>query len=61
MSDDAPAETTKKRGHPPGLYVLFSAEMWERFCYYTMRGLLTLYLVKALGQVELLLNGFLRL
>ncbi|MCA9708465.1 MAG: oligopeptide:H+ symporter [Myxococcales bacterium] len=24
--------------------------MWERFCYYTMRGLLTLYLIKALAM-----------
>jgi POT family proton-dependent oligopeptide transporter len=37
-------------GHPPGLPTLFSAEMWERFCYYTMRGLLTLYLIKALAK-----------
>ncbi len=35
-------------GHPAGLRVLFMAEMWERFCYYTMRGLLVLYLTKAL-------------
>ncbi len=41
--------STPEKGHPPGLYVLFSAEMWERFCYYTMRGLLTLYLVKSLA------------
>lgn len=33
-------------GHPKGLYVLFFAEMWERFSYYGMRALLTLYLVK---------------
>ncbi len=46
-ADDATPETTKS-GHPKGLRVLFSAEMWERFCYYTMRGLLTLYLTKAL-------------
>lgn len=39
-------------GHPPGLPTLFSAEMWERFCYYTMRGLLTLYLIKALAKGE---------
>jgi len=43
-------ESPPPKGHPPGLYVLFSAEMWERFCYYTMRGLLTLYLIKALGM-----------
>jgi len=51
--DAAPTSTTPEKaekGHPPGLYVLFSAEMWERFCYYTMRGLLTLYLIKALGM-----------
>ena len=33
-------------GHPKGLYILFFAEMWERFSYYGMRALLTLYLVK---------------
>ncbi len=32
------------RGHPRGLYVLFFAEMWERFSYYGMRGLLIYYL-----------------
>src|SRR5690606_23055838 len=44
------ASAAPRRGHPSGLYVLFSAEMWERFCFYTMRGLLTLYLVKALAM-----------
>ena len=33
-------------GHPRGLYVLFFAEMWERFSYYGMRALLVLYLTK---------------
>ena len=33
-------------GHPRGLYVLFFAEMWERFSYYGMRALLILYLTK---------------
>ncbi|MEE4452293.1 peptide MFS transporter [Novosphingobium resinovorum] len=33
-------------GHPRGLFVLFYAEMWERFSYYGMRALLILYLVK---------------
>lgn len=33
-------------GHPKGLYMLFFAEMWERFSYYGMRALLILYLVK---------------
>ncbi|WP_370178384.1 peptide MFS transporter [Alteriqipengyuania sp.] len=33
-------------GHPKGLYILFFAEMWERFSYYGMRALLILYLTK---------------
>ena len=32
------------RKHPRGLKVLFFAEMWERFSYYGMRGLLIFYL-----------------
>jgi len=32
-------------GHPVGLYILFFTEMWERFSYYGMRAILTLYLV----------------
>jgi POT family proton-dependent oligopeptide transporter len=31
--------------HPRGLYTLFFTEMWERFSYYGMRGLLVLFLV----------------
>ena len=40
--------------HPPALWTLFMAEMWERFCYYGMRTLLTLFLVKSLlkGDAE---------
>jgi len=34
------------RGHPKGLFVLFFAEMWERFSYYGMRGLLIFYLTE---------------
>ena len=30
--------------HPPGLYVLFATEMWERFSFYTMLALFTLFL-----------------
>ncbi len=32
-------------GHPSGLYVLFFTELWERFSYYGMRALFTLFLV----------------
>ena len=38
-------------GHPLGLYVLFFTEMWERFSYYGMRGLLKLYMVNYLFVV----------
>ena len=33
-------------GHPRGLFVLFFAEMWERFSYYGMRALLIFYLIQ---------------
>ena len=42
--------TLPEKGHPVGLYWLFAAEMWERFCYYGMRALLLLYLVKSLAM-----------
>ena len=32
-------------GHPRGLFLLFLVEMWERFSYYGMRGLLKAYMV----------------
>lgn len=33
-------------GHPPGLFVLFFTEMWERFSFYGMKALLIFYLTK---------------
>ncbi len=33
-------------GHPKGLFVLFFTEMWERFSFYGMKGLLIYYLVR---------------
>lgn len=36
-------------GHPAGLAPLFFAELWERFSYYGMRALLTLYMVAPLA------------
>jgi proton-dependent oligopeptide transporter, POT family len=45
--EDAPVSSTADR-HPTGLYVLFTAEMWERLSYYGMRALLVLYLTKAI-------------
>lgn len=35
-------------GHPKGLIYLFFAELWERFSFYGMRALLTLYMVNEL-------------
>ena len=39
---------TNRKTHPGALFVLFAAEMWERFSYYGMRALLTLYMAKVL-------------
>ena len=39
-------DTAQQKGHPKGLYLLFFTEMWERFSYYGMRGILILYLTK---------------
>jgi POT family proton-dependent oligopeptide transporter len=43
----APAALEK---HPPGLFVLFATEMWERFSFYTMLAMFTLYLRDTTGQ-----------
>lgn len=46
-SDIVSAEAGKTwLGHPRGLYLLFFAEMWERFSYYGMRAILIFYLTK---------------
>ena len=34
--------------HPTGLYMLSTVEMWERFSYYGMRAILTLFMITAL-------------
>jgi POT family proton-dependent oligopeptide transporter len=44
----AAAASRELFGHPRGLAFLFATEMWERFSYYGMRALLTLYMVKYL-------------
>lgn len=36
---------SQKGKHPRSLYVLFMTEMWERFAYYLMVGILLLYLI----------------
>lgn len=46
-----------KMHHPRGLYTLFFTEMWERFSYYGMRGILTLAMVDAIATGGLALNS----
>ncbi|MEO5987575.1 MAG: peptide MFS transporter [Candidatus Eisenbacteria bacterium] len=36
--------------HPKGLYVLFATELWERFSFYTMLAMFTLYLRDNTGE-----------
>lgn len=49
-------------GHPKGLYMLFFAEMWERFSFYGMRGILVFYLVQhwmfSQGEGSLILGAY---
>uniref|UniRef100_UPI004049D411 peptide MFS transporter n=1 Tax=Flavobacterium sp. TaxID=239 RepID=UPI004049D411 len=56
---------TAKQGHPKGLWVLFGTEMWERFNFYGMRAILTLFMVNALlmkeADASLIYGGFLGL
>lgn len=42
------SDQMQQSGHPKGLYVLFVTEMWERFSYYGMRALFSLFMLKAL-------------
>lgn len=55
----------QKNGHPKGLWVLFGTEMWERFNFYGMRAILTLFMVNSLMMKEadssLIYGGFLGL
>ena len=48
QSDTAPPFAEKTwMGHPRGLSTLFFTEMWERFSFYGMRGLLILFMTNA--------------
>ena len=40
------SEEQQMFGHPKGLFYLFFAELWERFSFYGMRALLTLYMIE---------------
>jgi len=58
-------ETPPRQGHPKGLGVLFTTEMWERFNFYGMRAILSLFLINALAfkdsDSSLIYGGFLGL
>ncbi len=58
-------EQAVKQQHPKGLWVLFGTEMWERFNFYGMRTILTLFIVNALmmskEQSSIIYGGFLGL
>ncbi len=49
--------SNNKTAHPKGLYLLFFTEMWERFSYYGMRGILILYLTKSLLEGGLAIDA----
>ena len=42
------AVAPRRSSHPPGLYVLFFTEMWERYSFYSMMAILALYMNEAL-------------
>ena len=58
-------QVIEKQSHPKGLWVLFGTEMWERFNFYGMRTILTLFIINALmmseEQSSLIYGGFLGL
>ena len=58
-------QTSVSGGHPKGLWVLFGTEMWERFNFYGMRALLSLFLAEALlmgkQEASIIYGGFLGL
>jgi POT family proton-dependent oligopeptide transporter len=49
MTEQTPPQARRWFGHPRGLSTLFFTEMWERFSYYGMRGILLLFLVNAVA------------
>src|SRR5260221_9967625 len=42
------AIAARRASHPPGLYVLFFTELWERYSFYSMMAILSLYMNEAL-------------
>lgn len=46
MKDTTTVKGKTFLGHPTGLFILFSTEMWERFSFYGMKALLLFYLTR---------------
>ncbi len=45
-----------KGRYPKQLWYLFFSEMWERFCFYGMRGMLVIFMVTQLGMNDVVAN-----
>lgn len=58
-------QVIEQKAHPKGLWVLFGTEMWERFNFYGMRAILTLFLINSLlmkeADASIIYGGFLGL
>lgn len=52
MANTAVINRKEMFGHPVGLFVLFFTEMWERFSYYGMRGILVLYIATSATAID---------
>lgn len=52
MASTTTAINKEFMGHPVGLFVLFFTEMWERFSYYGMRGILVLYMATSATAID---------
>ena len=49
---DSPAMSAAATRHPRGLYVLFATELWERYGFYSLFAILTLYMTEKLQFSE---------
>lgn len=52
MATSASIKQKELFGHPIGLFILFFTEMWERFSYYGMRGILVLYMATSATAID---------
>jgi len=50
MSEQVVSTQKELLGHPKGLFILFSTEMWERFSFYGIRAIMVLYMVDCVAN-----------